>query len=42
MRWQFTRLLLGVVAVSLVAAGCGKYSISALRATQAFQTGNES
>ena len=41
MRWQFTRLLVLVAAQGLVSAACGKYSISSLRATQAFQTGNE-
>lgn len=41
MRWQFTRVLVLVAALGLAAAGCGKYSIGNLRATQAFQSGNE-
>lgn len=41
MRRQFIRLLVLVAALGLVAAGCGKYSINSLRATQAFQTGNQ-
>jgi tetratricopeptide (TPR) repeat protein len=41
MRWQFTRVLVLVAALGPVAAGCGKYSINNLRATQAFQSGNE-
>jgi tetratricopeptide (TPR) repeat protein len=41
MRWQFTRVFVLVAALGLVTAGCGKYSISNLRATQAFQSGNE-
>jgi tetratricopeptide (TPR) repeat protein len=39
MRWQSTRVLILVAGLGL-AAGCGKYSINNLRATQAFQTGN--
>ena len=34
-------MLVLVLGLGLTAAGCGKYSISNLRATQAFQTGNE-
>ncbi len=41
MRWQFTRVFVLVAALGFVAAGCGKYSINNLRATQAFQSGNE-
>jgi tetratricopeptide (TPR) repeat protein len=41
MRWQFTRVFVLVAALGLITAGCGKYSISNLRATQAFQSGNE-
>jgi tetratricopeptide (TPR) repeat protein len=41
MRSQFTRVLVLAVGLGLAAAGCGKYSINNLRATQAFQTGNE-
>ncbi len=40
MRWLFTRAFVLVTALGLAAAGCGKYSISNLRATQALQTGN--
>lgn len=39
MRWRFSQVLVLVVGLGL-AAGCGKYSINNLRATQAFQTGN--
>src|SRR5437763_811819 len=41
MRWHFTRTLVLVAGLGLAAAGCGKYSINNLRATQAFQTANE-
>jgi tetratricopeptide (TPR) repeat protein len=41
MRSQFTRVLVLAMGLGLAAAGCGKYSINNLRATQAFQTGNE-
>jgi tetratricopeptide (TPR) repeat protein len=41
MRWQFTRVIVLVAALGPAAAGCGKYSINNLRATQAFQSGNE-
>lgn len=41
MRLQFIRVLVLIVGLGLTAAGCGKYSIGNLRATQAFQTGNE-
>jgi tetratricopeptide (TPR) repeat protein len=41
MRSQFTRVLVLAAGLGLAAAGCGKYSINNLRATQAFQTGNE-
>jgi len=34
-------VLVLVVGLGIATAGCGKYSISNLRATQAFQTGNE-
>mgnify|MGYP003347201812 CR=1 FL=1 len=41
MRSHFTRALFLIAALGLAAAGCGKYSINNLRATQAFQTANE-
>src|SRR5262245_31455829 len=41
MRSQFIRALVLIAGLGLAATGCGKYSISNLRATQAFQTGNE-
>lgn len=41
MRSQFTLALVLVAGLGLASAGCGKYSINSLRATQAFQTGNE-
>jgi tetratricopeptide (TPR) repeat protein len=41
MRSQFIRVLVLIAGLGLTAAGCGKYSINNLRATQAFQTGNE-
>jgi len=41
MRSQFVRVLALCAGLALLTAACGKYSISNLRATQAFQTANE-
>lgn len=40
MQVRFTRLAVFVVALSAVAAGCGKYSISNIRSAKAFQDAN--
>jgi tetratricopeptide (TPR) repeat protein len=40
MQFRFTRLAVLVVAVSVVAASCGKYSISNIRSAKAFQDAN--
>ena len=40
MRWLSPRALVLIAGLGLATAGCGKYSISNLRATQALQTGN--
>lgn len=40
MQVRFTRLAVLVVALSAVAAGCGKYSISNIRSAKAFQDAN--
>lgn len=41
MQVRFTRLALVVVALSVAAAGCGRYSISSIRSAKAFQDANK-
>jgi tetratricopeptide (TPR) repeat protein len=41
MQSRFTRVVVLVVGVALAAAGCGKYSISNIRALKAFQDGSD-